>query len=166
MNGINQVISELYSDMFLGQQGQEILKLEPGKLIDTASLIVIGLICLWVVFTCVRSINFVPQQWAYVVESCGKYSQTWSAGLNWYIPFFQWVAYKHDLREIAIPEEPQECFTKDNVRVQIDGVIYMSVNDPVKASYGVTNYNFAAKQLAQTTTRAVIGQIDLDRTFD
>ena len=166
MNGINQLISDLHSDMFLGQQGQEILELDAGRLIETASLIVIGLICLWIVFTCVRSINFVPQQWAYVIEHCGKYSQTWSAGLNWYIPFFQWVAYKHDLREIAIPEEPQECFTKDNVRVQIDGVIYMSVNDPVKASYGVTNYKFAAKQLAQTTTRAVIGQIDLDRTFE
>ena len=166
MNGINQRINDLHSDMFLGQQGQEILQVGAGKLIETASLIVIGLICLWIVFTCVRSINFVPQQWAYVIEHCGKYSQTWSAGLNWYIPFFQWVAYKHDLREIAIPEEPQECFTKDNVRVQIDGVIYMSVNDPVKASYGVTNYKFAAKQLAQTTTRAVIGQIDLDRTFE
>lgn len=166
MIGINQPTTDLNPDIFLVQQGQELLDMGVGRLIETASLIIIGLICLWIVFTCVRSINFVPQQWAYVIEHCGKYSQTWSAGLNWYIPFFQWVAYKHDLREIAIAEEPQECFTKDNVRVQIDGVIYMSVNDPVKASYGVTNYKFAAKQLAQTTTRAVIGKIDLDRTFE
>jgi len=136
------------------------------EVLELVSMILLSLIALYVVFMVVRAVNFVPQQWAYVIESCGKYSQTWSPGLNFHIPFLQWVAYKHDLREIAISEEPQECFTKDNVRVQIDGVIYMSVSDPVKASYGVTDYKFAAKQLAQTTTRAVIGQIDLDRTFE
>ena len=114
----------------------------------------------------VRSIRIVPTQSAYVVERLGKYQKTLQAGFHALLPFLDRVVEKLDLREETIDVPPQECFTKDEVKVEVDGVMYISVLDPVKATYGVTDYRFAAMQLAQTTTREVIGKIDLDRTFE
>lgn len=113
-----------------------------------------------------QSIRLVPTKSAYIVERLGKYHSTLDAGFHALIPFFDKVAYIHDLKEETIDVPPQECFSSDEVNVEVDGVIYISVEDPVKASYGVTDYRYAAIQLAQTTTRSVIGTLDLDRTFE
>lgn len=108
----------------------------------------------------------VPQQSAYVVESLGKYSRTLRAGFHILIPFFERVAYRHSLKELALDIPEQICITKDNVQVGVDGVLYLQVLDPERASYGITDYSFAISQLAQTTLRSEIGKIDLDRTFE
>jgi regulator of protease activity HflC (stomatin/prohibitin superfamily) len=113
-----------------------------------------------------QSICLVPTKSAYIVERLGKYHSTLDAGFHALIPFFDKVAYIHDLKEETIDVPPQECFSSDEVNVEVDGVIYISVTDPVKASYGITDYRYAAIQLAQTTTRSVIGTLDLDRTFE
>jgi regulator of protease activity HflC (stomatin/prohibitin superfamily) len=113
-----------------------------------------------------KSICLVPTKSAYIVERLGKYHSTLDAGFHALIPFFDKVAYIHDLKEETIDVPPQECFSSDEVNVEVDGVIYISVTDPVKASYGITDYRYAAIQLAQTTTRSVIGTLDLDRTFE
>jgi regulator of protease activity HflC (stomatin/prohibitin superfamily) len=108
----------------------------------------------------------VPQQSAYVVESLGKYSRTLRAGFHILIPFFERAAYKHSLKELAFDIPEQICITNDNVQVGVDGVLYLQVLDPERASYGITDYAFAISQLAQTTLRSEIGKIDLDRTFE
>jgi regulator of protease activity HflC (stomatin/prohibitin superfamily) len=108
----------------------------------------------------------VPQQSAYVVESLGKYSKTLQAGFHWLVPFWQVIRYRHSLKESAVDIPEQICITKDNVQVGVDGVIYLKVLNPERASYGIDNYNFAIIQLAQTTLRSEIGKIDLDRTFE
>jgi regulator of protease activity HflC (stomatin/prohibitin superfamily) len=108
----------------------------------------------------------VPQQSAYIVEFLGKYSRTLSAGFHILIPFVERLAYKHSLKEQAADIPEQVCITKDNVQVGIDGVLYMQVLEPTRASYGIANYDFAISQLAQTTLRSEIGKIDLDRTFE
>ncbi|WOT05498.1 SPFH domain-containing protein [Shewanella youngdeokensis] len=113
-----------------------------------------------------QSIRLVPTKSAYIVERLGKYHSTLDAGFHALIPFVDKVAYIHDLKEETIDVPPQECFSCDEVNVEVDGVIYISVTDPVKASYGVVDYRYAAIQLAQTTTRSVIGTLDLDRTFE
>ncbi|MBB1428749.1 paraslipin [Shewanella sp. SG44-2] len=113
-----------------------------------------------------QSICLVPTKSAYIVERLGKYHSTLDAGFHALIPFLDKVAYIHDLKEETIDVPPQECFSSDEVNVEVDGVIYISVTDPVKASYGITDYRYAAIQLAQTTTRSVIGTLDLDRTFE
>ena len=114
----------------------------------------------------VRSIRLVPNQKAYVVERLGKYHVTMRAGFHAMLPFLDKVVAKLDLREDTIDVPPQECFTRDEVKVEVDGVMYISVVNPERATYGVTDYRFAATQLAQTTTREVIGKIDLDQTFE
>ncbi|GAB4032547.1 MAG: SPFH domain-containing protein [Elusimicrobiota bacterium] len=111
-------------------------------------------------------VKVVPQQTAYVIERLGKYHATLQPGINYIIPFFDRVAYAHSLKEQALDIPEQICITKDNVRVQVDGVIFVQVVDPVKASYGINNYVFALTQLSQTTMRSEIGKIDLDRTFE
>ena len=108
----------------------------------------------------------VPQQNGYVVERLGKFSRTLRAGFHILIPFIERVAYKHSLKEQAADIAEQVCITKDNVQVGVDGVLYMQVLDPGRASYGIGNYMFAISQLAQTTLRSEIGKIDLDRTFE
>ncbi|QIR13489.1 SPFH domain-containing protein [Shewanella aestuarii] len=113
-----------------------------------------------------QSICLVPTKSAYIVERLGKYKSTLDAGFHALVPFVDKVAYIHDLKEETIDVPPQECFSSDEVNVEVDGVIYISVTDPVKASYGITDYRYAAIQLAQTTTRSVIGTLDLDRTFE
>jgi regulator of protease activity HflC (stomatin/prohibitin superfamily) len=108
----------------------------------------------------------VPQQSAFVVEMLGKYSRTLQAGFHILIPFVERVAYRHSLKESATDIPEQVCITKDNVQVGIDGILYMQVLEPTRASYGIANYEFAISQLAQTTLRSEIGKIDLDRTFE
>ena len=113
-----------------------------------------------------RSFRLVPNRRSFIVERLGQYHQSWGPGFHMLIPFVDRVAFQQDLREKAIDVPPQECFTKDNVKVEVDGVLYLSVNNAVNASYGVTNYEWAAVQLSQTTTRSVIGTLELDRTFE
>ena len=127
---------------------------------------VLVLVAVFVIITIFRTARIVPNQWVFVVERLGKYSRTLSAGFHILIPFLDKVAYKHSLKEVAIDVPPQNCITKDNIAVEIDGVLYMRVLDPVKASYGITDYRFAITQLAQTTMRSEIGKIDLDSSFE
>ncbi len=119
-----------------------------------------------VIIVIAKTAVVVPQQSAYIVEMLGKYSRTLQAGFHILIPFVERVAYKHTLKEQAIDIPEQVCITKDNVQVGIDGVLYLRVLDPVRASYGISDYVFAISQLAQTTLRSEIGKIDLDRTFE
>ncbi len=114
----------------------------------------------------VKTAVVVPQQSAYVVENLGKYSRTLGAGFNILIPFLERVAYRHSLKERAVDVEEQVCITSDNVQVGVDGVLYLQVMDARKASYGIGDYLFAIAQLAQTTLRSEVGQIDLDKTFE
>lgn len=133
---------------------------------DLAVMAIWGLIFAIFVIKLFQSIRLVPTKSAYIVERLGKYHSTLDAGFHTLIPFVDKVAYIHDLKEETIDVPPQECFSSDEVNVEVDGVIYISVIDPVKASYGITDYRYAAIQLAQTTTRSVIGTLDLDRTFE
>ena len=112
------------------------------------------------------SIKFVPQNRAYVVERFGRYQKTMVAGLNGLIPFMDKVAYNQSLKEHAYDVPSQAAITKDNISLLVDGVLYLKVLDPYKASYGVDNYVYAVTQLAQTTMRSEIGKIDLDKTFE
>lgn len=108
----------------------------------------------------------VPQQQAYVVERLGKFDRVLPAGFHILVPFFDSIRYRHSLKEEALDIPEQVCITKDNVQVHVDGVIYLKVFDPERASYGISDYVFAITQLAQTTLRSEIGKIDLDRTFE
>jgi regulator of protease activity HflC (stomatin/prohibitin superfamily) len=114
----------------------------------------------------IRGVRIVPQQSAYIVQRLGKFRAALQPGINYVIPFFDSVAYKHTLKEKAFDIPEQVCITKDNVQVTVDGVIFIQVIDPVKASYGISDYAFAITQLAQTTMRSEIGKIDLDKTFE
>ena len=108
----------------------------------------------------------VPQQSAYVVERLGRYAATLDAGFHVLTPFFDRVRYRHSLKESAIDIPAQVCITRDNVQVQVDGVLYLKVLNPERASYGISDYIFAISQLAQTTLRSEMGKIDLDKTFE
>lgn len=133
---------------------------------DLIVMAIWGLIFAIFVIKLFQSIRLVPTKSAHIVERLGKYHSTLDAGFHTLIPFVDKVAFIHDLKEETIDVPPQECFSSDEVNVEVDGVIYISVTDPVKASYGITDYRYAAIQLAQTTTRSVIGTLDLDRTFE
>lgn len=108
----------------------------------------------------------VPQQNGFVVQRFGKFSRVLRAGFHILLPFIDKIAYKHTMKEQAVDIAEQICITNDNVQVGVDGVLYMQVLDPERASYGIGNYMFAISQLAQTTLRSEIGKIDLDRTFE
>ena len=125
-----------------------------------------GLFLLILGFKIIRAIRIVPQRREYIVERLGKYHKTLKPGFHALIPFVDVVSFIQDLREETIDVPPQECFTKDNVQVEVDGVIYIQVTDAEKASYGITDYRTAAIQLAQTTVRSVIGTLELDTTFE
>ena len=112
------------------------------------------------------TIKIVPQQNAWIVERLGKYSATLSPGFNAIIPFIDRVAYKHSLKEIPLDVPSQVCITRDNTQLQVDGILYFQVTDPMRASYGSSNYVMAISQLAQTTLRSVIGRLELDKTFE
>jgi regulator of protease activity HflC (stomatin/prohibitin superfamily) len=126
---------------------------------------VLGIVVLAIVIVA-KTATIVPQQQAFVIENLGKYSRTLRAGFHILIPFVERVAYRHSLKEAAVDIPEQVCITNDNVQVGVDGVLYLQVLDPERASYGIQNYIFAISQLAQTTLRSEIGKIDLDRTFE
>ena len=113
-----------------------------------------------------RSVRIVPQRKAFIVERLGKYYKTLHAGLHFLIPIVDKVCYTHTLKEQSIDVASQICITKDNVSVEVDGILYLQVIDPKSASYGIDNYSFASTQLAQTTMRSIIGRMDLDKTFE
>ena len=113
-----------------------------------------------------QSVKVVPQQSAWVLERFGKYNRTLLPGLNIIVPFVDRVAYRHSLKEIPMDVPSQVCITRDNTQLQVDGVIYFQVTDPMKASYGSSNFVFAITQLAQTSLRSVIGKLELDKTFE
>ncbi|HNJ46113.1 MAG: paraslipin [Rubrivivax sp.] len=112
------------------------------------------------------AIKVVPQQNAWVVERLGKYHGTLAPGLNFIMPFLDRVAYRHSLKEIPMDVPSQVCITRDNTQLQVDGILYFQVTDPMRASYGASNYVVAITQLAQTTLRSVIGKLELDKTFE
>ncbi len=114
----------------------------------------------------VRSVKIVPQQHAWVMERLGKYAGTLSPGPKFIIPFIDRIAYKHSLKEIPLDVPSQVCITKDNTQLQVDGILYFQVTDPMRASYGSSNYIMAVTQLAQTSLRSVIGRLELDKTFE
>lgn len=128
--------------------------------------LVVGGVFIFILQALIRSIRLVPARTEYIVERFGKYHSTLKAGFHLLFPFVDRVAFIEDLKEHTIDVPPQRCFTKDEIQVEVDGVIYLQVFDAAKASYGITNYHYAAVQLAQTTTRAIIGTLDLDRTFE
>ena len=113
-----------------------------------------------------KGVKQVPQQQAWIVERLGKYTKTLSPGLNLIIPFVDRVAYKHSLKEVPLDVPSQICITRDNTQLTVDGVLYFQVTDPMRASYGSSNYIVAITQLSQTTLRSVIGRLELDRTFE
>ena len=127
--------------------------------------VLIGLVVV-VVIALLRAARVVPQRAAYIVERLGRYSKTLEAGFHLLIPFVDKVAYRHSLKETTIDVPPQVCITRDNIQVEVDGVLYLQVMNPIKASYGITDYMWAATQLAQTTMRSEIGKLELDRTFE
>jgi regulator of protease activity HflC (stomatin/prohibitin superfamily) len=112
-----------------------------------------------------RIARIVPEKHAFIVEQFGKYHKTLEAGFHVVFPIIQRVAYKHTLKEQVFDVPPQRCITNDNVEVEVDGILYLRVTDPVKASYGIDNYSFATSQLAQTTMRSVMGKMELDKSF-
>jgi regulator of protease activity HflC (stomatin/prohibitin superfamily) len=114
----------------------------------------------------IRTIKIVPQQHAWVVEKLGKYDRTLTPGLKFVVPFIERVAYKHSLKEVPLDVPSQVCITRDNTQLQVDGIIYFQVTDPMRASYGSSNYVLAITQLAQTLLRSVIGKMELDKTFE
>ncbi len=113
-----------------------------------------------------RAVRIVPQQHAWVVERLGKFNATLTPGLNILVPFVDKVAYKHSLKEIPLDIPSQVCITRDNTQLQVDGILYFQVTDPMRASYGSSNYVMAISQLAQTSLRSVIGKLELDKTFE
>lgn len=121
---------------------------------------------LYLFYKLYRSVRIVSAQEVIIVERFGKFTKTLKAGFHILTPFVERDAYYHTLKEQAIDVHPQTCITKDNVMVKVDGVLYMVLIDPVKASYGIEDYRYAAIQLAQTTMRAIIGTMDLDKTFE
>lgn len=132
---------------------------------SSTTFILVGVIFLGFILIA-SMIKIVPQRTAIIVERLGKYRATFTAGFQLLIPFFDKVRYRHTLKEQAIDVAPQICITKDNIAVEVDGILYLQVLDPQKASYGIDNYRFASIQIAQTTMRSVIGKLELDRTFE
>jgi regulator of protease activity HflC (stomatin/prohibitin superfamily) len=131
-----------------------------GSSVFTFAAFIVALIII------VQAIRVVPQQHAWVIERLGRFHAVLEPGLNFVIPFVDRLAYRHDLREIPLDIPPQVCITKDNIQLQVDGILYFQVTDPKLASYGSSNYVLAITQLAQTLLRSVIGRMELDRTFE
>ena len=131
-----------------------------------ATVIILVLVALLLLFILFKTAVVVPQQSAFVVERLGRYSATLNAGFHLLVPFVDAIRYRHSLKETAMDIPAQVCITRDNVQVGVDGILYLKVLDPERASYGISNYVFAITQLAQTTLRSEVGKIDLDRTFE
>ncbi len=132
----------------------------------TGGFMVVFILALLVIYVIAKTAVVVPQQSAYVVERLGKYASTLDAGFHILLPFIDRIRYRHSLKEAAIDIPEQVCITRDNVQVHVDGVIYLKVLNPERASYGIADYMFAISQLAQTTLRSVIGRMELDKTFE
>ena len=131
-----------------------------------ASTIILILLGIFILVAFLSTFKVVPQRSVYIVERLGKYSRTLDAGFHILIPFIDKIAYKQNLKEQAIDVASQICITKDNIAVEVDGILYLQVIDPQKASYGIDNYRFAVIQIAQTTMRSIIGKMELDKTFE
>src|SRR5881398_2591055 len=114
----------------------------------------------------IRAVKVVQQQNAWVVERLGRYHATLTPGASFIFPFIDVVAYKHNLKEVPLDVPSQICITRDNTQLQVDGILYFQVTDPMRASYGSSNYIMAVTQLAQTSLRSVIGKLELDKTFE
>jgi regulator of protease activity HflC (stomatin/prohibitin superfamily) len=128
---------------------------------------IVAIVLLVIVFMiAAKTIKIVPQQHAWVLERLGRYHATLTPGLSIVVPFVDRIAYKHVLKEIPLEVPSQVCITRDNTQLQVDGVLYFQVTDPMKASYGSSNFVFAITQLSQTTLRSVIGKLELDKTFE
>ncbi|MGF6568958.1 SPFH domain, Band 7 family protein [Paraburkholderia fungorum] len=128
---------------------------------------IVGVVLLVIVIVLAsQTIKIVPQQHAWVLERLGRYHSTLTPGLSFAFPFVDRIAYKHILKEIPLEVPSQVCITRDNTQLQVDGVLYFQVTDPMKASYGSSNFVFAITQLSQTTLRSVIGKLELDKTFE
>ena len=132
----------------------------------TGGLFVVLLLALLVLVIIGKTAVVVPQQSAYVVERLGKYAATLDAGFHILLPFIDRIRYKHSLKETVIDIPEQVCITRDNVQVSVDGILYLKVLNPQRASYGISDFHFALIQLGQTTLRSEIGKIELDRTFE
>jgi regulator of protease activity HflC (stomatin/prohibitin superfamily) len=132
----------------------------------TASTIILVLLAIFILVAFLSTFKVVPQRSVFIVERLGKYSRSLEAGFHILIPFIDKIAYKQNLKEQAIDVAPQICITKDNIAVEVDGILYLQVMDPQKASYGIDNYRFAVIQISQTTMRSVIGKMELDKTFE
>lgn len=132
----------------------------------SGGLLVVIILSFLVVLVIAKTARIVPQQSAYVVERLGRYSRTLGAGFHILVPFIDTVQYKHSLKETAIDIPEQICITRDNVQVAIDGILYLKILDPQRASYGINDHRFAITQLAQTALRSEVGKIELDRTFE
>jgi regulator of protease activity HflC (stomatin/prohibitin superfamily) len=132
----------------------------------TGGLVLFFFLAVLVLFVIARTAIVVPQQSAYVVERLGRYSGTLGAGFHILMPFVDTIRYRHSLKESAVDIPAQVCITRDNVQVGVDGVLYLKVLNPERASYGISDYLFAITQLAQTTLRSEVGKIDLDKTFE
>ena len=128
--------------------------------------IILGVFAVVFIAALFKSIRVVPHKMSLIVERLGKYHSTLEAGFHILFPFIDKVRYRQNLKEQAIDVPAQDCFTKDNVQVRIDGILYLQVFDPIKASYGIKDYRYATILLAQTTMRSVVGQLDLDDTFE
>lgn len=128
---------------------------------------IVGLVLIFLVFVVIaKTAVVVPQQNAFIVERVGRYHATLQAGFHVLVPFIDSIRYRHSLKEVAIDIPAQVCITRDNVQVGVDGILYMKILDPERASYGISNFNFAITQLAQTNLRSEIGKISLDKTFE
>jgi regulator of protease activity HflC (stomatin/prohibitin superfamily) len=132
----------------------------------SGGLFIVIVLSLLVLLVIAKTARIVPQQSAYVVERLGRYSRTLGAGFHILVPFIDTVQYKHSLKETAIDIPEQICITRDNVQVSVDGIIYLKILDPERASYGISDHRFAITQLAQTALRSEVGKIELDRTFE
>jgi regulator of protease activity HflC (stomatin/prohibitin superfamily) len=132
----------------------------------TGAVVVFGVLAILVLIIIAKTAVVVPQQSAFVIERLGKYSGTLYAGFHVLVPFIDVIRYRHTLKEQSSDIPAQVCITRDNVQVGVDGILYLKVLNPERASYGIQDYHFAISQLAQTTLRSEIGKIDLDRTFE
>jgi regulator of protease activity HflC (stomatin/prohibitin superfamily) len=132
----------------------------------TGPVVAVIILAILILIILAKTAVVVPQQSAYVVERLGRYSNTLEAGFHVLVPFMDNIRYKHTLKEQALDVPEQICITKDNVQVGVDGILYLKVMNPERASYGITDYHFAISQLAQTALRSEIGKIELDRTFE
>ncbi len=120
------------------------------------------LLCLLAIW---KTLIIVHMREAIVKERLGKFAGALMPGFHFFIPFLDRIAYRHEMREQVIDVPSQTCITRDNIQVEVDGIVYLKVIDPEKASYGIENYRRASVNLAQTTMRSEIGKISLEKTF-